>query len=373
MIVARVRLCGGMVLMSYVICHLSNLSLGLWSLRLMDLWRPTIMAPWQSWGGQSLLYGALASHLVLGLVALSNRRAATSMGPSDIVQLALGLLIPPLLASHILASRGAAVLDDFHASYGWFLFMYWKQAPLHGLQQVFVVSAAWIHGCLGMNVWLRLRPWWPKVAGFVYPLVFVLPILALLGFVEAGKEAIALFEGGDPVWAAEVSAMAVRFAALSPTLLAAQTLFFTVYAAGLALGIGVLVARSHRRRRMTARVQYFEGPMVRAKLGLSILEASRTNNLPHASACAGHGRCATCRVRIIAGMENLSSPRPHEGELLDRIDAGANVRLACLALLIGPSVTVQRLVPADQEEEAARDPFGCMKRDLIPSAEVGVE
>jgi hypothetical protein len=42
-------------------------------------------------------------------------------------------------------------------------------------------------------------------------------------------------------------------------------------------------------------------------------------------------------------------------------------------LLVGPSVTVQRLVPADQEEEAARDPFGCIKRDWIASAEVGVE
>jgi adenylate cyclase len=98
------------------------------------------------------------------------------------------------------------------------------------------------------------------------------------------------------------------------------------------------------------------------------LEASRTNDLPHASACAGHGRCATCRVRIVAGMENLSPPRPHEGELLDKIGAGANVRLACQALLIGTSVTVQRLVPADQEEEAARDPLEWKKRSLIASA-----
>src|ERR1700722_12782531 len=114
-IVARTRLCGGMILMTYVTCHLSNLSLGVWSLRLMDLWRPVIMGPWQTWIGQTLLYGALASHLALGLLALSNRRGAASMTPTDLAQLALGLLIPPLLASHLLASRGAAVLDDFHA------------------------------------------------------------------------------------------------------------------------------------------------------------------------------------------------------------------------------------------------------------------
>src|SRR5580658_9658350 len=67
-VVARVRLCGGMLLMLYVICHLSNLSLGLWSLQLMEQWRHVIMVPWQSWIGQLLLYGALGSHVVLGLV-----------------------------------------------------------------------------------------------------------------------------------------------------------------------------------------------------------------------------------------------------------------------------------------------------------------
>ena len=46
-VVARVRLAGGMILMLYVVCHLSNLSLGLWSLDVMERWRPAIMAPWQ--------------------------------------------------------------------------------------------------------------------------------------------------------------------------------------------------------------------------------------------------------------------------------------------------------------------------------------
>src|ERR1700722_20602598 len=98
-----------------------------------------------------------------------------------------------------------------------------------------------------MTVWLRLRPWWPKVAGFVYPLVFLLPILALLGFVEAGKEATARFEGGDPAWAAEVSAMSARFETLSPRLLAAQNLFFNAHATALGLGLRDFVAPSPRR------------------------------------------------------------------------------------------------------------------------------
>ena len=217
--VARVRLCGGMLLMLYVICHLSNLSLGLWSLQLMEQWRQVLMVPWQSWIGQFLLYGSLGSHAVLGLVSLSSRRRGASMSASEIAQLALGLLIPPLLILHLLASRGAALLDGFQPSYGWFMFVYWKQAPLNGLRQVLVVSATWIHGCVGLHTWLRLRPWWPKAAGFVYPLVFLVPILALLGFVEAGKEALALLNGGDQHWAQANADATVRFAAISPRLL----------------------------------------------------------------------------------------------------------------------------------------------------------
>ena len=370
-LVARIRLCGGMVLMLYVICHLSNLSLGLWSLQLMEQWRHLIMVPWQSWIGQFLLYGSLGSHAVLGLVSLSNRRHASSMRASEIAQLALGLLIPPLLILHLLASRGAALLDGFQPSYGWFMFVYWKQAPLNGLRQVLVVSAAWIHGCVGLHTWLRLRPWWPKVAGFVYPLVFLVPILALLGFVEAGKEALALLNGGDQDWAQANADATVRFAAISPRLLLIQDIFLAVYGAAVVSAIAPFIARARRQRWATALIEYVEGPTVRASLGLTILEVSRANDLPHASACAGHGRCATCRVRVVAGMRNLSPPKFLETELVNRTGLEADVRLACQALLIGPSITVQRLVPADEEEEAARDPLGWAIRRVPASAAVG--
>ena len=65
------------------------------------------------------------------------------MRGNEIAQLALGLFVPPLLILHLLASRGAALLDGFQPSYGWFMFVYWKQAPLNGLRQVLTVSAAW--------------------------------------------------------------------------------------------------------------------------------------------------------------------------------------------------------------------------------------
>jgi adenylate cyclase len=372
-IVARIRLGGGMILMLYVTCHLSNLWLGLWSLTLMEEWRHVIMAPWQSWVGQVVLYGALTSHLALGLVSLSKRRLVAAMPMGDVAQLALGLAIPPLLILHLLASRGATMLDGLKPSYGWFMAVYWQQAPFNGLRQVLVVSAAWIHGCLGLHTWLRLRPWWPKAAGFVYPLAFLVPILALLGFVEAGKEAIALLHDSDGPWATDIAAASARFAAVSPALLRVQTIFLVGYATALALAVAILAIRSHRLRRTLASIEYVDGPSVRASLGLSLLDASRLNDLPHASACAGHARCATCRVKILAGADNLSPPQARESELLAKLGLDADVRLACQALLIGPCVTVERLVPADEEEAAARDPLGWRLEDVPASAALGAE
>jgi adenylate cyclase len=370
-IVARIRLCGGMILMFYMLCHLSNLWLGLWSLQVMEEWRHVVMAPWQSWLGQFLLYGALISHMALGLVSLSNRRRAASMSFGDIAQLALGLLIPPLLVLHLLASRGAAIFGDFRPSYGWFMFVYWKQSPFNGLRQVLAVSVAWIHGCLGLHTWLRLRPWWPNVAGFIYPLVFLVPILALLGFVEAGKQAMALLRGSDPTWAVDTTAASARFATISPTLSLIQNTFIGVYAAAVTSAFVILVVRSRRRQRTQGSIEFVEGPTVQTSLGISILEASRMHGLPHASACAGHARCATCRVKVIAGTNNLSPRQFQETELLNRMGLGADIRLACQALIIGPDVTVQRLVPADEEEEAARDLRGWAIHDAPPSIATG--
>src|SRR5260370_16252856 len=99
-LVARIRLCGGMLLMLYVICHLSNLSLGLWSLQLMEQWRHVIMVPWQSWIGQFLLYGSLGSHAPLGLVSLSNRPYAPSLPAPPLPHLPPAFLLPPLPTPH---------------------------------------------------------------------------------------------------------------------------------------------------------------------------------------------------------------------------------------------------------------------------------
>jgi ferredoxin len=63
--------------------------------------------------------------------------------------------------------------------------------------------------------------------------------------------------------------------------------------------------------------------------GWSVLEASRSFHLPHASMCGGRARCSTCRVRVTAGEKNIPPPELDEKGTLERINAPPDVRLAC--------------------------------------------
>ena len=72
-------------------------------------------------------------------------------------------------------------------------------------------------------------------------------------------------------------------------------------------------------------------------------------------------------MRVLGGMENLSSPGAAETDTLGRLHLGeSNIRLACQAILIGPRVSIQRLVAASAEEEEGRVP----SRDEAASAPV---
>jgi adenylate cyclase len=357
--VRSIRLGGGLVLMAYVTGHLTTLAFGLVSLDLLDRIRIPMMAPWQTGPGQVLLYAALASHLVLGLLAVAQRRSAASLNRSDLVQLMLGLLIPMFLAWHVLRTRGGLMLGGDRATYSALMIAYWKMNPFNGLLQVLGLVAAWVHGCLGLYGWLRLRRWWLFVAPFLYPATFFLPILALLGFVEAGKEAVARFAGSGNGWAAEVRLALGKFAALSPTLLVWRDRFLSGYAIAGAGALLFFAVQAIRCRRRKARVIHAGGPAIFASRGLSLLEIDRQQRIPHASACSGRARCGTCRVRVLDGMANLSPVESAEREVFDRLRiSDPDIRLGCQAILLGPTVKIARLVLASAEEEAARDPDG---------------
>lgn len=353
--IRSIRLVTGLVLFAWVATHLLNLAVGLVSLETMDAWRRVFLAPWQNPAGLAALYGSALVHMLLGFHALYRRRTLRMSG-FESVQLLMALALPPLLVIHVVATRGLASTVGFEPSYTWLMVVYWKWLPLAGLRQVAVVVVAWIHGCMGLYYWMRLQAWWPRFAGVLYPAALLVPVAALLGFVEAGKEALVL--AADPEWldalrAAAGTAIAPRSEAW---VYETQDVFLAGYGAALA---AVLAARALRLRRGVprerVRITYVDGPVVEARPGLSILEASRANYVSHASVCGGKARCGTCRVHVVAGLESLTPAGPMEAETLARVGAGPRVRLACQAVLRGGAITARRLVAPDIEADEIED------------------
>ena len=69
---------------------------------------------------------------------------------------------------------------------------------------------------------------------------------------------------------------------------------------------------------------------VRVPKGLSVLEASLRNKIPHASVCGGRARCSTCRIRVVGDRSALPPPSGREAFVLARVGAAIpSIRLAC--------------------------------------------
>ena len=184
------RLVTGLVLMLFVTGHMANLMLGMHSLAAMEHWRPWLMGPWRSPLGQGLLVGSALIHIALGLYSISQRRSL-AMSKTDVVQLCLGLATPPLLLNHAVVMHMAGeVTPNFDATYGQMLAVYWSFSPGYALQQLCVVMVVWIHAAVGLYSWLVLKPVWKRIGGLVLPVLFAMPVLALIGFAESGKEVV---------------------------------------------------------------------------------------------------------------------------------------------------------------------------------------
>jgi adenylate cyclase len=350
-----VRLATGLVLMAFVTGHLANLSLGLASLATMEDWLGTLMAPWQTPVGRVLLAGSALAHAGLGLYAMAMRRTL-AMKKTDWVQLVLGVLTPPLLLNHVLMTAIAPRLAaDYEPSYGQLLSVYWSIAPAYAFQQLFVVLFVWVHAALGLYSWLVLKPAWRRIGGFVLPVLFAVPVVALLGFVEAGKEVIEKL-AGDAAWRDLILQNQARLDEARAQLSALNSVLVKVYGGFVLLALAVFAGRILRDRALSVRVAYDEGLAASGRRGLSILELSRINAIPHADVCSGRGRCGTCRVHVTGGAGSLSPRNAVEDRTLERVHAAAGDRLACQARVLGGGVSVVRALPAYADASAARQP-----------------
>ncbi len=326
-VVRQIRLWTGLVLFTYLTTHFLNHALGLVSLDAMAAGQEWFVLVWRSLPGTVALYGSFGIHNLLALWALYRRRTLR-MPAWEASQLTLGLLVPPLLVWHVVATRLAHEVAGTQTTYAFVVLALWQLNPIAGLRQVVVLAVAWIHGCTGLHFWLRLSPWYPRVARTIYSGFLLVPVLALLGFATAGQEVAR--RAREPGFVQTV----IREARLpSPEQRAvlervAYAIFWGDLGA-IALVLGARAVREHIRRRQGVRVAYPGGREVLVPAGFTILEASRFAGLPHASVCGGRGRCSTCRVRVIRGEEHLPGATTDELRVLGRVGAPAHVRLAC--------------------------------------------
>ncbi len=61
----------------------------------------------------------------------------------------------------------------------------------------------------------------------------------------------------------------------------------------------------------------------------SILQLVQSNFIDWMHACGGKGRCTTCKMIVVKGMENLSPPTAAEMKYLIDGQLAENERLAC--------------------------------------------
>ena len=67
----------------------------------------------------------------------------------------------------------------------------------------------------------------------------------------------------------------------------------------------------------------------------SILKLVQANFIDWMHACGGKGRCTTCKMIVLEGMENLSQPTPAELNYRGLGELAENERLACQARAFG--------------------------------------
>jgi len=116
----------------------------------------------------------------------------------EAAQLILGLSAPPLLILHVLGTAIAHDLYGLEDRYEFVLWAIWIADPTIGLMQVAALIVTWIHGCIGLNFWLRVKPWFPRWRWALGAAALLIPVLALLGFADGGREVGRLAQ--DPAW-----------------------------------------------------------------------------------------------------------------------------------------------------------------------------
>jgi adenylate cyclase len=327
--VRQVRLACGLVLFSYLVSHFLNHALGNISLDALAAGLHYHILFWQFPPVAIAFYAAVLVHGCLGIWALYQRRQFRWKAIEPL-QLALGLSIPMLVVSHIVGARLGESLFGHEKLYPQELHAFWVAEPYRVWLMSAVLIIAWMHGCIGLHFWLRMKPFYKRAAPFLQAAAVLIPTLALLGFYQAGRSVAA--DSEDAEWRTNNLSQRQVGAAAEQAVLGEISDYFLIGYFGL-IGLALLAKGARalaERRGGTIQLSYGNGRTVRVPRGFSVLEASLRHHVPHASVCGGRARCSTCRIRVIGDCSLLPEPSQREAFVLNRVGAtDPSIRLAC--------------------------------------------
>lgn len=323
---ARMRSLSGGVLFLFLTCHLANHAFGLISFEAMEAAHGILMEVWRTVPGTVLLALAFLVHFVIAILSIYRRRTL-KMTFWETIQLGTGLIIPFLLAEHILGTRVSEELAGIEISYRLVIAALWVLSPVTGVTQAVVTVIAWIHGCVGLNLWLGTKMWYVRWHRHLLVIAITLPTLSLAGYISAGFEVLSELDRDHMVNAIIAQAMVdpERLAPIKQALIPVLAVFGILSL----LPFAARLIRDRISTRSAVLLMLPDSTQVPVPQGATALEALRANGHPHAAVCGGRGRCTTCRVRVIQGADLLEPPAELEAAALARIKALEGVRLAC--------------------------------------------
>lgn len=342
---ARIRSVSACILLAYVVVHLLNHALALWSLQAADAALVLLSGVWRSWPATLLLSAAFLAHFGNALHAVWSRRTLR-MSRWEGAQLLLGLAIVPLGLTHVIGTRIAHELHGVHTNHFWVL---WSVAldPWQLARQFGLVGVVWLHACIGVHFWLRLRPGYVRALPALYAIALLLPALALAGAGVGLGHVLAVMEDPDRLRALAAQTHPPSRAEVAELYWLSDVLKL---AAAALLG-AVLFGRQLRswwsRRRGVLRLTYPGSLRREVPAGVTLLEASRIGRVPHAAVCGGRARCSTCRVQVGgASAHLLPAPSAQEERVLARLRLPPQVRLACQVVPPPGDYLVTPMLPA---------------------------
>ena len=194
-IIRKIRIFSGTILFAYVIMHLLNHSINVFSIDLADAVRSSYFHPvWQNPVGLVLLYGSFVAHMILGFSSILTRKSF-KMKAKDWIQIIFPVLALLFLLQHIAVSFIITKIYGGEETYSLFFAAMNTETPsdlivgaiLFSLMTIFI----WVHGVIGLDAYLKQQAVHHNRFGFYlrFPSLFrfiywVVPIGAVLGWLS---------------------------------------------------------------------------------------------------------------------------------------------------------------------------------------------